>query len=128
MMSQRSILGLSLISLFAICVYPFLVLFYKVRFPDGGAFTFQYVQSVMGHGGTLKAFKNTVLVSFAVSSLSLLIAVPLGWLMARTDLPLARSFRSWFCLPYAIPPYIGAIAWIWYFTPECLLLLGTHLG
>src|SRR5690606_14182220 len=44
-------------------------------------------------------------------------AVPLGWLLARTNLPWAKRLRSYFCLPYAIPPYISAIAWIYLANP-----------
>ncbi len=40
------------------------------------------------------------------------IGVPVAWVMTRTDFPLKKHFRSWFCLPYAIPPYVGAIGWI----------------
>lgn len=119
--SQKAILGISLVCLVAICIYPFGILFYKVIFPNQN-FSLKYIISVFEHSGTLRAFKNTILVSSAIAGLSLFIAVPLGWLIARTDLPLARQFRSWFCLPYAIPPYIGAMAWIYLANPTTGLI------
>jgi iron(III) transport system permease protein len=42
---------------------------------------------------------------------SLVVAVPLAWLVARTDLP-ARHVVRWLApLPLAIPPYVAAIAY-----------------
>jgi iron(III) transport system permease protein len=40
------------------------------------------------------------------------VAIPLAWLVSRTDLPGARLFRVLLVLPYVVPPYLGAIAWI----------------
>lgn len=69
-------------------------------------------QSVLQNENTLKAAQNTLLVSASVGLLCLLLGLPLSWLLTRTDLPLKTHFRSGFCLPYAIPPFVGAIGWI----------------
>ena len=118
---QGLILGLALVVLFAFCIYPFLILFYKVLFPES-SFTFQHIISVLKHSGSLKAFKNTFLVSTCISLICVLLAVPIGWFISRTDLPFSNKLRSWFCLPYAIPPYIGAIAWIYLANPTTGIL------
>lgn len=68
--------------------------------------------SVLKNENTAKAIKNTVLVSGAVGFLCLILGIPLSWILTRTDLPMKKLFRSWFCLPYAIPPFVGAIGWI----------------
>jgi iron(III) transport system permease protein len=42
-----------------------------------------------------------------------------------------KIFRSWFCLPYAIPPFVGAIGWIILANPTSGVLnqwLGLHLN
>lgn len=109
--SQKWMVALTVLGLFAVCVYPFAVLFTKILFPSG-AFSTEVIIETLRNPTALKAFYNTVLVSLSVGVLSLLIGVPLGWLIGRTDLPLQGRLRSWFCLPYAVPPYIGAIAWI----------------
>lgn len=61
---------------------------------------------------TLKALQNTFLISLSVGMSCLILGVPLAWLITRTDIPWRHHFRSWFCLPYAIPPFVGAIGWI----------------
>lgn len=68
--------------------------------------------SIFQNENTLKALQNTFLVSFAVSVCCTVLGLPLAWLLTRTDLPLKKNFRSWFCLPYALPPFVGAIGWI----------------
>lgn len=69
-------------------------------------------QAVLAHENTLIAVKNTVLISFLVGLFCLILGLPLAWLITRTDLPFKKFFRSGFCLPYAIPPFVGAIGWI----------------
>ncbi len=119
--AERVLLGTALLLLFIFCLYPFLKLFFRVLFPQG-TFEFRYIQSVLNHRGVLKAFRNTFFVSSSISLLSIFIAVPVSWLLARTDLPMSRKLRSWFCLPYAIPPYVGAMAWIFLANPTTGLL------
>ena len=108
---SRLILGLSLGVLFILCVLPFIKLGGMVVFPNG-AFTLEYFIGLFEGKSTLLAIKNTIWVSVAAAFLSTVIALPLSWLLTRTNLPYASFWRSIFCLPYAIPPYIGAIAWI----------------
>ena len=118
---QSALLGTSLFILFIFCLYPFGILFYKVLAPEGN-FSLKYIFSVLEHSGSLRAFKNTVFLSVSVAMLSTLIAVPIGWLLSRTDITGAKTLRSWYCLPYAIPPYIGAMAWIYLANPTTGLL------
>ncbi len=68
--------------------------------------------AVIANENTIKAIKNTFLVSLTVAVLCLAIGLPLAWLLTRTNLPFKNFFRSGFCLPYAIPPFVGAIGWI----------------
>lgn len=68
------------------------------------------------------AIVNTFIISLCVGIGCLLIGVPLSWLLTRTDLPWKAHLRTWFCLPYAIPPYVGAIGWIILANPSSGLL------
>lgn len=107
------VLGSALIILAILCIYPYSVLIKKIIFPPpDGTLSFKYFFGVISGKSTWIAVKNTLLVSFLTSILSLLIATPLAWLLSRSDLPGKRKWRTLFCLPYAIPPYIGAIAWV----------------
>ena len=68
--------------------------------------------SVLINENTIKAIKNTLAVSLTVAICCLLLGIPLAWILTRTNLPFKNFFRSGFCLPYAIPPFVGAIGWI----------------
>ncbi len=71
-----------------------------------------HFQKVWAHANTIKAIQNTFIISIAVGSICVLLGLPLAWVLTRTDLKFKNSLRSWFCLPYAIPPFVGAIGWI----------------
>jgi len=60
----------------------------------------------------LRAALNSGIVVAGVTSLSLLLAIPSAWLVERTDIPGAALLRRLFTLPYALPSYLLAIAWV----------------
>ena len=106
---------------FLVCVYPFLNLFVKVVFHDG-EFSTSIFEALLRQKSVHKAFLNTLKVCISITVASLFVAVPLAWLLSRWDFPLATKFRSWLSLPFAIPPYVGAIAWIYLANPTTGLL------
>jgi iron(III) transport system permease protein len=57
---------------------------------------------------TVDALVRTVLLTATVTGTCIAIAVPLGWLTARTDLPMARAWTVLLALPLAIPSFVGA--------------------
>ncbi len=95
----------------AFCIYPLLTLLFKVSWIDGGL-SGQYFEKVFKSSSTQSAFFNTIIVSFGTALLSCIFALPISWLLKRTDLPYVKFSKTICCLPYAVPPYIGAIAWI----------------
>lgn len=54
------------------------------------------------------------------TALASAIAVPLAWLVVRTDLPGRRAISWLAALPLAFPPYVGAFAYITVFGPRGL--------
>lgn len=104
----RFFLGLAL---FVLTLLPLgLVLERSVSTPAG--FSLAHYREVYGTGANIKAMVNTVVISFGTVLLGSLIAIPSAWLIARTDVPGGRRLRGLLLLPYMIPPYLGAIAWI----------------
>lgn len=57
---------------------------------------------------TLETLTRTLGLAFAVTFASILIAVPVGWLTTRTNLPLRKLWRVLTPLPLVIPSYVGA--------------------
>ena len=46
------------------------------------------------------------------------IAVPLAWLVGRTNLYAKSFFRTLFLTTYMVPPYVGAMAWLRLLNPK----------
>ncbi|WP_030690412.1 ABC transporter permease [Streptomyces globisporus] len=60
--------------------------------------------------GTVQALKLSLLVSFWALGLSLLLGVPLAWLLARVSFPGKALVRSLVLLPMVLPPTVGGVA------------------
>lgn len=77
----------------------------------------------------IKSFRNTMIFASAVTFLSVMVGVFLGWLVTRTNLIARKKIKTFLSLPYAIPPFIGAISWIYLANPTNGLinqLFGAH--
>lgn len=55
---------------------------------------------------------STIGLTAAVTALTVVIAVPAAWLVSMTDIPGRSVWRWLLALPLAVPPYIGAFAYI----------------
>ncbi|MEV4992439.1 ABC transporter permease [Streptomyces niveus] len=60
--------------------------------------------------GVVEALELSLLVSFWALALSLLLGVPLAWLLARVDFPGKAFVRSLVLLPMVLPPTVGGVA------------------
>jgi len=49
--------------------------------------------------------------SACTAAACVVVAVPMGWLVARTDMPLRRTVRIAVLASFVTPPFLGAIAW-----------------
>jgi iron(III) transport system permease protein len=76
-----------------------------------GAFTLENFRRLIVDA----AFLDPLLTTLALATLSAIIccavAAPMGWLVARTDMPLRRTVRLLVTASFVTPPFLGAIAW-----------------
>jgi iron(III) transport system permease protein len=54
---------------------------------------------------------TTLIVAISASFLCCVVAAPMGWLVARSDLPLRKTIRALVTASFVTPPFLGAIAW-----------------
>ena len=101
---------LGLILLGAI-VYPSLILVWQAFSRDGAA-TLGNATAVLGDPDIWGVLGNSLYVSFWATGLGVTVGTGLAFLVARTDLPGRRFFRAALVLPYLIPPFIAALAWL----------------
>ena len=58
-----------------------------------------------------KPLAITLAIALGAAVLSCLVAIPLAWLVARTDVPLRRAIRAMVTASFVTPPFLGAVAW-----------------
>jgi iron(III) transport system permease protein len=92
-------------------VMPLSWLVYYAFTDQNGAFTVGNFDRLVSDA----AYLDPLLTTFALATLSALIccivAAPMGWLVARTDMPLRRTVRILVTASFVTPPFLGAIAW-----------------
>jgi len=90
---------------------PLLAMLYKSVFADG-----RWTLSVYEHVFSNPAqywppVRNSLTLAALTAVCALLLGVPLGLLLAKTDVPLRRPLMVTLCAPLLLPPYILAICW-----------------
>jgi iron(III) transport system permease protein len=106
---------LALIALLSfLTVYPVSMLLYGSLHstPPGaaGEFNLDGYRAILT-AENLEVLLNTVAISLAKTIPSLLTAIFLAWIVARTDTPARRSLEVLITLPFFIPPILTAMAW-----------------
>src|ERR1035438_193098 len=109
-MTKPVLLAFALI-LCGLIVMPLSWLVYYAFTDKSGAFTVGNFARLVSDA----AYLDPLLTTFALATLSALIccvvAAPMGWLVARTDMPLRRTVRILVTASFVTPPFLGAIAW-----------------
>src|SRR4051812_47676728 len=54
---------------------------------------------------------TTVILATSSAIICCAVAAPMGWLVARTNMPLRRTIRALVTASFVTPPFLGAIAW-----------------
>jgi iron(III) transport system permease protein len=76
-----------------------------------GAFTLSNFTQLVTNPIFLDPLITTVIIATSSSIICCLVAAPIGWLVARTDMPLRRTVRMLVTASFVTPPFLGAIAW-----------------
>lgn len=76
---------------------------------------------VLADPDTWRVFMNTLYVATATTVLATALGTLLALAVARTDLPGRGGFQGALVLPYLVPPFIGAMAWLYVLGPTGLV-------
>jgi iron(III) transport system permease protein len=115
--TRRVILWAALAVLAVIGLAPILVMFAR-SLTVNGVFSLENYRHLLAGERSWQLLANSLGLALATALLSTVVGLPLGLLLAKTDLPLRRAFVLLFTLPLVIPPYITAVSWA--------NLLGSH--
>ena len=80
--------------------------------PSDGSFTLRNYVSAFGRPRYVQALLNSIMLGGAASAIATVIAVPLAWGVARTDVPMRGAINVVVLGSFLIPPFVGAIGWI----------------
>jgi iron(III) transport system permease protein len=88
------------------------------RGPEGP--TLEFYRAVFTAADTYAVLGNTLGIGAAVALLSVLLGVPMAWLVSRSDMPGRQGVWTFVNVAYATPPFLTAIAYV--------MLLGPNAG
>jgi iron(III) transport system permease protein len=98
----------------ALCMLILLPLSWLVyySFHDrAGGFTLGNFAQLVTDPSFLDPLITTVTLATSSAVICCVVAAPMGWLVARTDMPLRRTVRALVTASFVTPPFLGAIAW-----------------
>jgi iron(III) transport system permease protein len=76
-----------------------------------GAFTLENYLAAFTDRDLLQPLVTTFGVGVGVGLLSVVVGAPMGWLVARTDLPGKRAIKNLVMASFVTPPFLGAFCW-----------------
>jgi len=79
---------------------------------ETSAFTLEHYVQLVVDPSFVRPFVTTLWTSAAVGALCVVVAAPMSWLVARSDLPGKRFLRTLILASFVTPPFLGAFAWV----------------
>src|SRR6202521_1022566 len=76
-----------------------------------GGFTLDNFAQLVTDPIFLDPLVTTVTLAISSAAICCLVAAPMGWLVARTDMPLRKTVRALVTASFVTPPFLGAVAW-----------------
>jgi iron(III) transport system permease protein len=113
-------IGATLVLVFLVVAPMLRLLVSSFQSTDTGAFTLENYVTAYASQRRLIGLGNSLLYGAAVVGVSIGLAVPLAWAVARTDMPGKGVVRATVLGAFITPSYLGAIGWI--------LLAGPNAG
>jgi iron(III) transport system permease protein len=98
-------------ALCGLIVLPLSWLVYYGFHDRAGGFTLANFVQLVGDPSFLEPLVTTVVLATSSAVVCCLVAAPIGWLVARTDMPLRRTVRALVTASFVTPPFLGAVAW-----------------
>jgi iron(III) transport system permease protein len=126
---RAAVLAAVAVTMVVLVVWPVGQVVYRSLISEGTLGLENY-RRALTQPGNLRALGNTIWVGLASTALAMIAGTVLAFLLVRTDLPAKAWLRTLLVVPYAIPPFFGAIAWAQLLGPQGYLMrpLLTALG
>ena len=109
--ASRPVFVLLALLLAILVIFPLFWLLYYSFFDDEGSATLANFLALILDPTVRRAFGIAILMALSVGALATLVATPMAWLVARTDVPGRGVIRALVLASFVTPPFLGAIAW-----------------
>ncbi|MFO1082347.1 MAG: iron ABC transporter permease [Reyranellaceae bacterium] len=120
--ASRPVLGVVALLLLVMIALPMgWLVVYGLSDPQGRPTLGNFV-ALFSDASFVEPLVATLIIAVSVSLLCCAVAAPLGWLVARSDMPLRRTVRTLVMASLVTPPFVGAIAWEMLAAPNSGLL------
>src|SRR6266849_10039578 len=86
------------------------LVYYSVHDRSGGLTVANFAQ-LATDPTFLDPLVTTIILALSSAVICCAVAAPMGWLVARTDMPLRRTVRALVTASFVTPPFLGAVAW-----------------
>ena len=97
--------------LVVLVVYPLYSLLLRA-FISEGRLSLQNFHKVFMTKDIYVALSHSIFVSTLSTIFATIIGVTLAWIVSRTDIPYRKLIKTGLIMPFLIPPFISAIAWL----------------
>ena len=115
--TAQLLFALSVGILLVVVAFPMLLIFFNA-FWVNGQFNVADVLKVLREKETYQALLNSLILSGGVTVTGTIVGTLFAWLVTRTDLPLKRTMKLLFLVPFMLPAFIGALAWKMLLSPR----------
>ncbi len=86
------------------------LVYYSIHDRAGGFTAANFVE-LATDPAFLDPLATTLILASSSAAICCAVAAPIGWLVARSDMPLLRTVRALVTASFVTPPFLGAIAW-----------------
>ncbi|MCU6796263.1 iron ABC transporter permease [Paenibacillus sp. WQ 127069] len=104
-------MALALLLLAMLVVVPLFFIFVTSVYPSGELDLLAPVRAIM-ENELAEVFWNSILLGICVVAGTTVLALPLAWIFARTELSRHTWLDVIMLIPFMTPPYIGSMGWI----------------
>ena len=108
---SKPVLYLFAVILCALIVLPLSWLLLYSLTDAKGAFTLANFYRLFTESSFIDPLITTFILATSSAFICCAVAAPMGWLVARTDLPFGGLVRALVTASFVTPPFLGAIAW-----------------
>ncbi|WP_438496481.1 ABC transporter permease [Paenibacillus sp. IHBB 3054] len=104
--------SLALCILVILVLLPLLLIFWTSIYPGQQLDITAPLRTITGNSGLMKVLLNSLGLGASVVALTTVFALPLAWIMAKSDIGRHAWLDVVLLIPFMTPPYIGSMGWM----------------